>query len=180
MKTLIAVSAAALLGAAAAPALAQDNTDLNRAVTGYANLGYSMVDSSVAPNLSAVHGRLGARFMRYFGVEGEAAIGVNSKTDPSGAKDKLRSEYAAYAVGFLPLTPQADLFARVGYGHSNAQTRFAGVTTKVGEDSVNYGAGGQYFFTANDGIRADYTREEFRNGPEHANVWALSYVRKFP
>ena len=176
MKSLIVAASAVAMAAVAAPAFAQGAAPQ---VTGYANLGYSLVDTQGAPNLSAVQGRLGARIAQYFGVEGEAGFGVGSKR-LSGVDVKVKSTVAAYAVGFLPVQPNFDVFARVGYGHSNAQTRFAGVTTKVGEDSVNYGAGGQYFFTANDGIRADYTREEFRNGPEHANVWALSYVRKFP
>ncbi len=182
MKTIVIAGAVAVLSAASAPAFAQtaNNSDLNNAVTGYANLGYSLVDAG--PNLSAINGRVGARFMRFLGAEGEATFGINTRTDGlTGVRDKLRSQYAAYAVGALPLGPRADLFARIGYGHSNFRTTdTAGVSTTFGRDSVNYGAGGEVFFTANDGIRADYTREEFTHGPEHANVWSLSYVRKFP
>jgi hypothetical protein len=34
-------------------------------------------------------------------------------------------------------------------------------------------------FDAKNGLRADYTREEFQDKGGDANVWAVSYVRKF-
>ncbi len=178
MRTILAATAAALSCAVAAPALAQSaNSDLNAAVViGYGNLGYSLVDSSNEPTLSALHGRLGARFMRYLGVEGEGDIGINTKTDALGDRVKVKSSVGAYAVGFLPVAPRFDLLARVGYSHDVAKINDVG----VGENSFDYGVGAQGFFTANDGVRFDWTRHDLRNGGPDANVWQLSYVRKFP
>jgi hypothetical protein len=168
MKSLIAGAAALALAAVAAPAFAQSLPTASV----YGNVGGSVIDQSNVA-VDALQARLGARFAKYFGVEGEAAIGLNTA---DVIDYKLRSEFAGYGVAFLPVLPNLDAFARVGYAHSNA--KLAGV--KYGSDSVNYGAGVQAFVTAKDGLRAEYTRFEFtEDGAGAANVWSLSYVRKF-
>jgi hypothetical protein len=164
------------MAAVAAPAFAQGASE--PAVTGYGNLGYSLVDTN-GPSLSAVHGGLGARFQRYFGLEGEVAFGLGSKTY-SGADVHVQSAVGAYAVGFLPVRPNFDVFARVGYGHDALKVSSGGVSAVGGEDTVNYGGGVQGFITPKDGIRAEYTYHDLRHGAGHVNVWQLSYVRKFP
>ena len=173
MKRFIGAAVALAAAGFAAPSFAE-----SPAVTGYVNLGYSYVDTADSAKLSALGGRVGARIGRYLGAEGEAGFGINSDT-VSGVDVKLTSTYAGYGVAFLPLMPNADLFARVGYGHSNVRGTFGGVSVTSGEDSVNYGAGAQYFFTANDGVRAEYTRFDFRNNGGSANVYGVSYVRRF-
>ena len=113
MKTLILAAATLAMIGAAAPALAQP---VLAGVSGYGTLG---VDDNNAgsSNIGAVQGRLGARFGRYFGVEGELSGGFdNARTDVGGVRSdvSLRDQYAAYAVGFLPVLPNADLLARIG------------------------------------------------------------------
>jgi hypothetical protein len=185
MKTLFAAAAAAAAVAAfAAPAMAQ--TALGP-ISGYANLGYSYAHADPL-NFSAVDARLGAR-TTYFGVEGQGTFGVNSDTEtvlsgttPVDVKLKLRHEFSGYAVGFLPLgVSGAELFARVGYGNTSIKGSALGSSIKEDGDSVNYGAGAQYFFNHGpNGVRADYTRFDYTdNGAGHADVWAISYVRKF-
>ena len=144
----------------------------------YGNLGGSYVRYSGA-NLWALQGRVGARFARYFGAEGEAAFGVNTD-NVNGVDVKLRHEYAGYGVVHMPLVRNLDIFGRVGYGHSSIRASAPGVTTTDGSNSVNYGGGVQAFFTPKDGIRAEYTRYDFtRDGAGAANVWSVSYVRRF-
>ncbi len=181
MKSLIAAASAIAIAAIAAPAFAQSSS--YGPVTPYINLGYSYADStlnnfSANPGFSVIDGRLGAKVGRYLGAEGELAFGVNS-TDQGGVDYKVRNTYAGYVVGFLPIMPNADLFARVGYGHENLRANVNGQSFTTGTDSINYGAGGEYFLTPHDGIRVDYTRDEFRQDNGHANVWGVSYVRKF-
>jgi len=181
MKTLllVAVSAAAL--AALAPAAASAQTTANTGTTFYGTLGYADTDLDHV-NLGSIQGRLGARFGQYFGVEGELAGGVKSDTVNVGGTDvkvKLNSQEAIYGVGFLPLSPNFDLLARVGYGHSQGTGSVAGVSATAKGDSWNYGVGGQYSFDGKNGIRVDYTREDFRNSGSDANVWSVAYVRKF-
>ncbi len=158
MKKIIATAAAAAaLLAVAAPASA--------AVSTYGNLGYTNI-TDAGFNLGAVTARLGAQFNPYIGVEAEGAFGV---VKDSGVK--LDSSLAAYVVGFWPVSSNADLFARIGYGH---------VRFNVGStDSTNYGVGGQYFWGKN-GVRVDYTRiDPTLSGASNADAWTVAYVRKF-
>jgi outer membrane immunogenic protein len=179
----LAVSAAALAALLPGAAFAQTtgSTGLLSPTTFYGTLGYADTDLNHV-NLGSIQGRLGARFGQYFGVEGELAGGVKSDTVRVGGTDvkvKLNSQEAIYGVGFLPLSANFDLLARVGYSHSNGSGSVGGVTANAKGDSWNYGVGGQYSFDGKNGIRADYTREQFQNKGGDANVWAVSYVRKF-
>jgi hypothetical protein len=93
---------------------------------------------------------------------------------------KLDSQEALYGVGFLPVSPNFDLLARVGYGHTEGSGSVAGVSASAKGDSWNYGVGGQYTFDGKNGVRVDYTREAFQShGTDDANVWSVAYVRKF-
>ncbi len=176
-KQLFAVAAASVAALAATPVFAQG---LNP-VSGYGNLGVAHIDAGSA-NYTALGGRLGARFGNYLGLEGEGTFGVDGdKGTLAGApyETKLKHAFAGYVVGFYPVTPKFDLFARVGYGTSKVKVSTPLASGSDDGDSWNWGAGGQYFFTAKDGVRADFTRQSFRHGPDHANVWGASYVRKF-
>jgi hypothetical protein len=181
MKSLIAAASAIAIAAVAAPAFAQSSSF--GPITPYVNLGYSYADTSLDnfganPGFSVIDGRLGAKIGRYFGAEGEVGFGLNT-ADQGGVGYKVRNSYAGYAVGFLPIMPNADLFARIGYGHDNLRATVNGQSFDTGADTLNYGVGGEYFLTPHDGIRVDYTRDEFRQNNGHANVWGVSYVRKF-
>jgi len=192
MKILFAAAAAACLLPAAA--LAQTAPAATNSTGFYGTLGYLGTNTQDL-DLGAIQGRLGYRFLPWLGVEGEGAFGV--KNDKSSqiingvtvdSKVHLRDQEAIYGVGFLPLSPNFELFGRVGYGHEGAKvtaTALAAggpvtVADKVAGDSWNFGAGGQWFFDDKNGIRADYTRYEFTpRDSGHADTWALSYVRKF-
>lgn len=177
MKSLI-VAASAVIACAAVPALAQAQDMPAPQV--YGTLGYAQASEDDV-DLGAIQGRLGARW-NHFGVEGELAGGVKDDSVLVGATNvnvKLRHEEAIYGVGFLPLTPKLDLFARVGYGNSDIKASAAGTSVSDSGQSWNYGVGGQYFFTDKDGVRVDYTRHDFTHGGDNADVWGVSYVRKF-
>ena len=187
MKILFA--AAAALCVVPAAALAQTTT----APTGvYANLGYADAHTS-GVDLGAIEGRLGWRFNNWLGVEGEFAGGVKSdkSTTTSGGvtvdtKVKLNSAEAIYGVGFLPLSNNFDLLARIGYGHSSAKATATAAGTAISAsqtadgNSWNYGVGAQYHLDEHNGVRGDYTREEFTgNGSGHADVWSVAYSYRF-
>ena len=73
-----------------------------------------------------MQGRLGYRFMPYLGIEGELATGLKGDTDTMAGvhvNTKLKHEAAIYGVGFLPVSPNTDLLARVGYGTAQAAAR---------------------------------------------------------
>ncbi len=179
MKALI-TAASALALAALLPAAASAQSIPNP--TFYGTLGYAYTDLDHV-NLGAIQGRLGARFGQYFGVEGEVSGGVQDDKVNLGGTDvkfKLDSQEAIDGVGFLPISPNLDLLARVGYGHTEGTGSVAGLSAKVQGDSWNYGVGGQYTFDGKNGVRVDYTREAFQGRDrDDANVWSVGYVRKF-
>ena len=169
---------AAAVASLAVPAIAgaQDS-----GVTGYGSVGYSHHDLEGA-DVGAIQGRLGARFNPYLGVEGELGFGVRKDDiDIAGVKGKaeLKNQVALYGVGFLPVAPNADLFARIGYGKTEGKVSVPGASAKADGNSWNYGVGGQYFFDDNNGVRADYTYHDFDDDGGKANVWSVGYVRKF-
>lgn len=177
MKSLIAKAAIAAIAAAAVPALASAQ---DTGVQAYGSVGYSHADLDEV-NLGAIQGRLGLKFNPYFGVEGELAGGVKGENTNIGgvpAKVELNHQAAIYGVGFLPVAPNADLYARIGYGTQEVEASAAGVSARGDGESWNYGVGGQYFFDEKNGVRADYTRHDFEDDGE-ANVWSIGYVRKF-
>lgn len=181
MKSLVITAAAAAAALfAAAPVMAQTAPSTYGPQL-YGNLGYSNYDDH--SDTSAVTGRLGARFGRYLGVEGEAGTGfATGDTHVYGdtAHVRLNGEYAAYAVGYLPVMPNADLFARIGYGATDSTV--TGSTYQFGQyrQGVAYGAGGQYFFNNSpNGVRVDYTRMDYGPTTGQSDTWSLAFVRKF-
>jgi hypothetical protein len=184
MKSLLIAGAAftaAALGVA--PALAQSVPYLGQ-MQAYGTLGYANLNGN-GVDLSAVQGRIGARFGRYFGIEAEYAGGTNfdHTTDSFGTPLKvgLRNQEAVYGVGFLPLTPRLDLFARGGFGGTDAKLGDYALPTRYrfGDESWNYGAGAQYFFAGPNGVRVDYTKYDYEHDQPNEDVWSVAFVRKF-
>jgi hypothetical protein len=182
---LAAVAAAAAI---AAPASAEPflNIPAPGPATVKASIGYTGIDYQGA-DLGAVNLRLGADFGKYVGIEGEGAFGVNDQNGAIGSvatKLHLNSEYAFYGVARAPVLPNADLFARIGYGHSaikaTASLGAVSASATAGYDSWNFGVGGEYFLDGKNGLRVDYTRYEFQaTGAKGADTWSVGYVRKF-
>jgi outer membrane immunogenic protein len=169
---LYTVTAAALL---AAPAMAQDPSNV------YGAVSYSQVEAD-GVDLGAVTGRLGYKINPNFAVEGEASFGVADDDLTIGAVTaNVEHEYdaAVYAVGILPVTPNFELFGRLGYGTTEIEASAAGVSASDSGESWNYGVGANYFIDDRNGIRADWTRRDFTNDGGEADVWSLGYVRKF-
>lgn len=179
MKNIVfAAVAAASLAGLAAPASAQTASPISY----YGNLGYSYVDGGSAAQFSAAQARLGLRYGKYFGAEAEGAIGFDGDSATVGGVNidtKLKRSFAGYAVGFYPVTPQLDLLARIGYGSTRISAKSATTRVSATEESVNYGGGGQWSFDANNALRAEYTRYDFNHNTPGADVWSVSYVRKF-
>jgi hypothetical protein len=163
MIAAASVAALATVGFAGA-ATAQTATD----TTLYGTIGYANVsaDDGADVNLGAIQGRVGARFGKYFGVEGELAAGVKGDDfDVLGTNVDvdLKHEVGAFAVGYYPVTERFDIFARAGYASSEIKAKGAGIS--------------QYFFTEKDGVRLDWTRHD--GDDAEADVVGVSYVRKF-
>jgi outer membrane immunogenic protein len=192
MRIVVAAAVAATALAGAVPALAQSDSPIGL----YGNLGGTLNDSQGATTKS-ITGRIGGKLNPYFGVEGELTAGIdgdNRTFAPGTAAERqvgVKQSFggAAYAVGFLPVNPKFDLLARIGYGASRYKIQPDGLSDyRVNEHGLRYGAGAQYMVDGVNGVRFDYTRVDMNNfkdapgyfsGSDKANVWSLSYVRKF-
>lgn len=191
---MIAVSAASAMGMAL-PAAAQVGVAEPEHVGAYGELGY-MGSSLDGAAQGVIQGRLGWRFNRFLGAEGELGVGVSdgSRTfDPSGTPidvgTKQKFNEAAYAVGYLPLSPRADLFARVGYGAAQYKISPTGLPDyDAHSNGFRYGVGGQYFIDGQNGLRVDFTRYDINNltdaggyfgGDKTTNEWSVSYSHRF-
>ncbi len=169
------------------PAFAQSIPAVLTPTSFSGSAGFTGIDTQGADPIMATL-RVGADFGKYVGVEAETSFGLNHQ---DGHFANIRStlsyddQYAAYAVARWPVLANANLFARVGFGHSDLRVQpltspLPSASYVVGADSLNYGAGGEYFFDSKDGVRLDYTRYDFRDrGVDYANTWSVSYVRKF-
>ncbi|MEI9965882.1 MAG: outer membrane beta-barrel protein [Caulobacteraceae bacterium] len=124
MKLIVMAAVAAAGLGLAAPALAQDATSTSPYRGLYGNLGFND-DQAQGSNTEGVVGRVGDRLNKYFGVEGEFNVGVHGGGREFGAPGAqthvdVKQQYggAGYVVGFLPVMPNVDILARVGYGAS--------------------------------------------------------------
>ena len=196
MKFVIsALTSVALLGVAA-PALAQSDTQSSKDGL-YGDLGWSGTQAQGAMT-QGITGRVGGRYHTYFGVEGEVTGGIASDNRTLGAgtaaqtsvdvKQKLAG--AVYGVGFLPVTSNFDILARVGYGASRYGVTPGNGVAKydVNENGIRYGVGAQYLFNGANGLRVDYTRQHMGSGTDSggyfsadkdAGVWSVSLAHKF-
>lgn len=178
---IVAAAAAATL---ATPALAQSQsvwstmTSTNEA-RGYGTLGYGYTEDAYT---GAVQGRLGIELNRYLAVETEVGVGVKDKDyEVMGTEGTLKHEWdaAGYVVGKVPVGENFEVFARGGYGHTEMKREIAGTTTDEGGDHWSYGAGAEYKFNPDNGLRADWTRKEFKGERDSQDVYGVSYVRRF-
>ena len=185
MKSLITAITATALSTLAVPALAQTQAS-STSPSYYVNLGDSLLTPEHG-SINEITGRIGVRLNPNVGFEGEIGGGTNTAHNYGGVGPANVSETVAgagYAVGYLPIAPNFDLLARVGYGENalhESATVPGGPNGTHTYGSLNYGAGAQYMFTANDGVRGDFTRRDYQGGgsPDTANVWSLAWVHKF-
>ena len=169
--------AAAAISAIAAPAFAQSGPDAR----GYGSLGYTHVEGDNATT-GAVTGRLGVNLNRYLAVETEASVGVKDDDfTVAGVDGSIKHEWdaAGYVVGKYPVSDKLELFARGGYGHTELKQEIAGGKTDIGGDSWNYGVGANYYLDGVNGVRADWTRRDFRDNAGEADAYSVSYIRRF-
>ena len=103
--------------------------------------------------------------------------GIDSRVD-------LKSRLDAQRLCTGILDPAAQFlrdFARQRCDVAFANGAFAaGLSVTEDGESVNYGAGANYFFDGQNGVRADWTRRDFTddNGGE-VDTYGVSYVRRF-
>lgn len=197
MKALLCAAAAAAC-LVATPAAAQ--------LYGAVGLTHLDAEAGDIPELGTmgfetITGRVGFGFNRYVAVEGEASFGwedatttftetVTDEDDEEIEVDvsvntSLKHDIAAFLVGRLPMTDNASLVGRVGYG----QTEYEFETTAVADgesetetiegnaEGWRYGVGAEFFFNDMSGVRIDFTRQN--TSEVDADSYTISYVHRF-
>ncbi len=155
MKKIVLAAAAVAAMAIAAPAFAESNV----------SVGYTSISDS-GYNLGIINGRYGWT-SGAFGVEGE--VGIGAKSD-SGVK--LSSEFGVFGTAQVNAADNFVLFARAGYAQATAK----GLGSSDSESGFAYGAGAQWFFDMNNGVRLEYTNYDLGSS---SSTYGISYVRKF-
>ena len=167
--------AAVLAGACLGPT-AMAESDL------YVTGGYSAFDSEGA-TINALTLRGGMSFHEIFGGEFEASFGLGAEDVGGnlGSQVELENQFAAYLVGRYPVMRDVDVLARIGYTTGEYQSSTSGVTGDAEVDGLAFGIGGEYMFTEQFGVRADYTRVEAEDDSFDGgiDVFAFSGVFKF-
>lgn len=140
-------------------------------------------------DLFAAEAKLGYNFNRYFGVEAQGSIGLNTDTielGPTTIDRKQDYSLAGFAVARLPVTETFKVFARGGIHNTQFGIDTNGelingvvqdITTRRSTTETGFavGAGAQFNFDKKNAIRADYTYLDGTN----AETLSLGYIRKF-
>lgn len=116
-------------------------------------------DTLTTGGQAGIHVRGGYKFREYFGVEGEAGMGLGNISSNIDSDFGMDFQFAGYGLIRIPIgkrnRDRADLFVRAGYHFSEISIpTFAG-TRNLSEDGVAYGFGGNYFFSDDLGVRID-------------------------
>lgn len=187
-----AASVAALLSlSAAASAQTFDQPTFNGSI-GYTQAQVDQVvdeDFEEADvDFGAITGRLGARFHPNLGAEAELNIGVNDEEYDFGGGNRaqLGLNYTAsvFGMAIAPLSPNFEVFGRlgVGYGELEAETSgpaFGNFSETSDGGFVAFGAGAQYYFDGQNGLRVDYTRYDGEDDGVELDTVSASYTRRF-
>lgn len=197
--------AALVLGVlVAGPAFAQAEPGELRGTEFYGNIGYTQISDETElegfsgeefkTELGAITGRVGARFGPYAGVEGEVSFGLSEAeqegslsiegvTVPFRVTTSLNNAFAAYVVGFYPVRPNFDIFARAGIGRAELDVQVEAEGFEAGDSAEGdfhaFGVGGQYHFDAFNGVRAEYTRLKVADDGGDFDTFSIAYVRRF-
>lgn len=151
------IFAAALLCTAAAPALAQSTGNWYGAL----DFGRLNMRNTDYPDPGSATLSLGYRFNRNVAAEGGiTGYGDSTLVDGSGTSTARQSDMRFLAVGFLPLSPNFELFGKAGLGFHSVKMlgtgAYSGTSTPHTTANVIIGFGGQLNFTPKFGMRLQF------------------------
>ncbi|WP_203291682.1 porin family protein [Maricaulis parjimensis] len=171
-RSLVAASLSVL--ALSATASSQDEPQFTLGA-GYERYDFDGVD------LDSFVLRGGYDFNQYWGVEGQLNLGLgDDSVAVGGSTGTVELNYGAGLFGVVrPWSNEsANVFLRAGYTVTDAEASLAGISVSDDDNAWAFGAGGEWFFSGNNGVRVDYTRYEFDEGSD-ADVFGIAYVRRF-
>lgn len=152
MKTITRTAAIAALALAAASAQAQL----------YGEIGYSTMKESADGNdvnLGALSGIIGYGLHPNVAVEGMLAFGIKDDTVHVGSipvKTELEHAYGVFVKPRVMLSPNFELFGRLGYVESKVKASSGGISVSDSDGDWAYGLGGNYYFDKNTYLTVNY------------------------
>ncbi len=123
-------------------------------------------------------GRVGVKFAKYLGVEGEYAMGLSDWDLGDGVTLGLGNAIAGYAVARYPFgdgEDSGDVFIRLGYHSTTLEASVGNLTEDIDDEGFAFGLGGTYFFTPNFGVRGDITSYHL-DDDILGDIGALTYI----
>jgi len=173
MRKIIAPVVATIIGLAAAPAFCEDwyaglgigQGHLNMSgqdLTGLNNASVNKTDTSYTV-------RGGYMFHPNFGVEvgyyDLGSYGFNGMVGNTAVSGSAKAKaYGISLVALAPLSPQFDVYGRVGWSDSqikaNANTALATASTSDWQAGATYGVGGHWNFSKQVGVFAEWMKND--------------------
>lgn len=142
------------------------------AVDCYINAGVGQLHTR-GSDTTELNGRVGVNLNPNFGIEAEGGFGVS---DDNKLIIKQNGNLGAFGVARAEVAPNFALLGRMGYSHAWTEQRVGNRIKDVNDGSFAIGAGAQFMFDENNGVRLDYTRLTKDKG---ADKYGVSFVRKF-
>lgn len=153
---------------------------------GTLEIGYTRADFKVTGvqdfGVNTVELRGGLQANKNLGVEMEGGFGVGDTTIHAGGNTgTVRQDWqvAIYGVGYLPVSKDADIIGRIGYGRTQLNISGPGGSGAGQANGATAGVGFRMFpGGGKNGFRVDYTHY-FYNAGTTADAFGATYVRKF-
>lgn len=166
MKLLIGAAALAAAGlVSAAPAAAENYYAMGLS---FEEIGMSHLSNPGPPvqtvkdgGVPLVTGIVGWKSDSWYGVEGEASIGV-SAGDPItlDAAVGVRSSVGLYGVATFPISEALSVNARAGLVHQTSKLSYQGIGSVQSESGLSYGVGASYVVNTEFTVRFSYTHHD--------------------
>ncbi|MEY5100501.1 MAG: hypothetical protein RJA36_3220 [Pseudomonadota bacterium] len=174
MKALARTAAIATLAIGAASAQAQLYGEL-----GYVGIRdkFSVAGTEYKPNLGALSATLGYGLHQNLAIEGMLAAGVKDDT-VGGVKLELQHSVGVFLKPRVMLSPEFELFGRIGYVESKAKGRMGGASASDSSSDWAYGLGANYYFNNATYGTLSYMRLYDKDG-EQVNGLTLGVGMKF-
>lgn len=153
IKTL----ALAALAIASVSASAQTAGNSTYAEVGYTSIGYT--EPGASTTMGAVRLMIGKEFSQNVAVEGMLGFGASNGSGTFAGLPydiKTNSMVGIYVKPKAMLTPELEVFGRLGYASSNVKAAVLGVSADGTNSGVSYGLGASYAVAKNVAVNLDY------------------------
>lgn len=118
-------------------------------------------------HFTSVRGIIGYELHPNVAIEGHLGLGVNSHSgtfEGEPYKARLQHMLGVYAKPKAILTPDVEVFARLGYARTKIKITFPGDTSSETDSGASYGLGLAYRITPRWSAVADYMRYHANDG----------------